>query len=205
MLLWAAQFFEQFYNFFAVFQYLTLRSILSALTALTIALSFGPFMIRWLESAQMGQTVRSDGPQSHLKKQGTPTMGGGLIIVAISVSMLLWGDLQNRFVWIAILSLIGFGIVGWVDDYRKIIRKDPKGLPARWKYLWQSLLGASAAVILYLYAQTPAETELTIPFVKHAMINLGLFYIVLTYFVIGSKLTEIVFPYQTEELLITSK
>lgn len=184
MLLWLTQYFEQFYHTFSVFHYLTFRSILSALTALVIALCVGPFMIRWLAQAQMGQTVRTNGPKSHLKKQGTPTMGGALIICAIVASMILWGDLQNRFVWVAIFSLVGFGLIGWVDDYRKIIGKNHKGLPARWKYFWQSLFGAAAAVVLYVYAQTPAETELTIPFFKHAMINLGLFYLVLTYFVI---------------------
>lgn len=184
MLLWVTHFFEQFFSALSVFHYLTLRSILSALTAFAIALFVGPIMIRRLGLAQMGQSVRTDGPQSHLIKQGTPTMGGALIIVAIAASMLLWGDLQNRFVWISLFTLIGFGVIGWVDDYRKIIRKNADGLPARWKYLWQSILGFGIAILLYLFANAPGETQLIVPFFKNAIINMGLFYIIFSYFVI---------------------
>lgn len=184
MLLWVTHFFEQFFSALSVFHYLTFRSILSALTAFAIALFVGPLMIRRLGLAQMGQSVRTDGPQSHLIKQGTPTMGGALIIVAIAASMLLWGDLQNRFVWISLFTLIGFGVIGWVDDYRKIIRKNADGLPARWKYLWQSILGFGIAILLYLFANAPGETQLIVPFFKNAIINMGLFYIIFSYFVI---------------------
>lgn len=184
MLLLLADFLSQYHSGFAVFQYITLRGILGVLTALAISLFFGPKLIEKLRSRQIGQSVREDGPQSHLSKSGTPTMGGALIILAIAISTLLWSDLSNRFVWIVVIVTLIFGAVGWVDDYRKVVEKNSRGLPARWKYFWQSVGGLGAAIVLYFTAQTPAETELLMPFVKDVMIPLGPFFIVFTYFVI---------------------
>ena len=167
-----------------MFGYITMRTILAVLTALAISLLAGPLMIRRLTLHQIGQAVRSDGPQSHLSKAGTPTMGGALIIVAIVLSTLLWSDLGNRFVWLAIVVILAFGAVGWVDDYRKVVRRDPAGLAARWKYLWQSVVGMGVAVVLYQTATSPVETTLIVPFFKSVAIDLGIFYVVLTYFVI---------------------
>ena len=184
MLVWLAEYLEQFNNGFAVFQYLTLRGILGVLTALAISLMLGPWMIRRLNILQVGQTIREDGPESHLSKSGTPTMGGTLILAAIFISSLLWSDLSNRYVWVVLIVTFVFGAVGFVDDYRKVIEKDTRGLPARWKYFWQSVAGLGAAIYLYANAQTTAETQLIIPFFKHVMLDMGLFYIVLTYCVI---------------------
>lgn len=179
-----AEFLSEYYSGFAVFQYLTLRGILGVLTALMISLLVGPFVINKLRSNQIGQAIRDDGPQSHLSKAGTPTMGGALILVAIAVSTLLWSDLSNIYVWITLLVTLIFGAVGWVDDYRKVVEKNPRGLPAKWKYLWQSVGGVGAAVVLYSVASTPVETSLLIPFLKDVSIELGIFFIVFTYFVI---------------------
>lgn len=184
MLLWLTDYLSQFYSGFNVFQYLTLRAILGVLTALGLALVVGPKMIRALVHYQIGQTVRQDGPETHLSKAGTPTMGGALILIAIAVATLLWGDLNNRYVWVVLVVTAIFGVVGWIDDYRKLILKDPKGLPARWKYLGQSIAGLGAAIYLYMTAQTPAETQLLIPFFKDVALELGVFYIVFTYFVV---------------------
>ena len=179
-----ADFLSQYFSGFSVFQYLTLRGIFGVLTALVISLLVGPKMIRLLRSNQIGQAVRDDGPQAHLSKAGTPTMGGALILVAIAVSTLLWSDLTNKYVWVTLGVTLIFGAVGWVDDYRKVVEKNPRGLPARWKYLWQSVGGFGAAVLLYFFASTPAETSLLIPFIKDVSIELGIFFIVFTYFVI---------------------
>ena len=184
MLVWLADYLTQFYGAFAVFQYLTLRGILAVITSLVISWVAGPIVIRQLNRLQMGQAIRCDGPKSHLSKAGTPTMGGALILLSIFISTLLWGDLDNRYVWIVIGTTFSFGLVGWVDDYRKVVEKNPRGLPARWKYLWQSLFGFIAAGVLYSTAQSPAELELIIPFFKDFALNLGPFYILLTYFVI---------------------
>lgn len=184
MLLWLADFLTQFHSGFAVFRYITLRGILGVLTALTLSLVIGPYLIRQLKLKQIGQAVRNDGPQSHLSKSGTPTMGGGLILLAIAVSTLLWADLSNRYVWITLYVLVVFGAVGWVDDWRKVIEKNPRGLPARWKYFWQSVGGVGAAVLLYMTAQSPVETQLIVPFFKDIIIDMGIFFIVFTYFVI---------------------
>jgi len=184
MLLWLSTYLEGYYHAFSVFQYITLRAILAALTALVIALVLGPVIIRMLAKAQIGQVVRDDGPKSHLSKSGTPTMGGVLILTAITISTLLWSNLSNIYVWLVLLVTLAFGLIGWVDDYRKLIRNDPRGLPSRWKYFWQSIVGLCAAVYLYHIAQSPAETELLIPFFKNMFIPLGIFYIVFTYFVI---------------------
>ena len=160
MLLLLAEYLQQFYKGFAVFQYLTLRGILGVLTALTLSLWLGPWMIRTLQMRQIGQSVRNDGPQSHLSKSGTPTMGGALILSAIAISTLLWADLSNRYVWTVLVVTLLFGGIGWVDDYRKVIEKNSKGLPSRWKYFWQSVFGLGAAVFLFVSAQSPVETTL---------------------------------------------
>ena len=184
MLLWLAEYLTQFYSGFSVFQYLTLRGILAAGTALSISLLVGPSMIRRLQYLQVGQSVRADGPQSHLSKAGTPTMGGALMLVGIAFSTLLWGDLSNPYLWLALLVTAGFGAVGWVDDYRKVTAGNSQGLSARWKYLWQSLIGLSAALYLYLAFDTPVTTQLQIPFFKDFAWSMGPLFVVLTYFVI---------------------
>ncbi len=184
MLLWLAEYLEQYYSGFNLFQYLTIRGILGVITAFLFSLMLGPYMIRKLSVKQIGQTVRDDGPQTHLSKAGTPTMGGALILAAIAIATLLWGDLESRFVWTVLLTTIGFGLVGWVDDYRKLIYKDPKGLASRWKYFWQSVIGLAAACYLFYSSQSVVETTLNIPFFKNVAISMGLFYIVFTYFVI---------------------
>ena len=184
MLLWLSELLAQVQSAFTVFQYITLRTILGVLTALVISLLLGPVMIRRLSFHQIGQSVRDDGPESHFSKAGTPTMGGALIIVAIVLPTLLWSDLGNRFVWLAVGVIVAFGAIGWVDDYRKVVERNPRGLPARWKYLWQSLAGIAVALVLYQTAQTPIETQLIVPFFKSIAIDLGIFYVVLTYFVI---------------------
>ena len=184
MLLWLADYLSQFFSAFSVVQYLTLRGILSVLTALTISLLAGPVLIRRLNQLQMGQAIRNDGPQSHLSKAGTPTMGGALILMSIFISTLFWADLHNRYVWVVLGVTFSFGLIGWVDDYRKVVEKNPRGLPGRWKYFWQSIFGFIAAFVLFYTAQTPAETELIVPFFKNFALALGPFYILLTYFVI---------------------
>jgi len=184
MLLWLGEYLTQYYSVFNVFSYLTFRAIISTLTALFIALYFGPKLIRYLQKMQIGQTVRSDGPESHLSKSGTPTMGGILIIASIVISVLLWADLTNAYVWVVLFVVVSFGLIGFVDDYRKVIRKDSNGLIARWKYFWQTVAGLATAIFLYQFAQTPEETSLLIPFVKEVLPQLGIFYVVMTYFVI---------------------
>ncbi len=185
MLLYLTEYLTRFESAFNVFSYLTMRAIMGALTALLIALLVGPWMIRRLSFHQIGQTVREFGPQSHLPKAGTPTMGGTLILVAVAISTVLWADPGNRFVWIVLLVTLAFGVIGFVDDYRKLALGDSRGLPARWKYFWQSVAGLAAAIALYTSAQDPAvETALLVPFFKDLMLPLGTFYIVLTYFVI---------------------
>ncbi|MDF1781564.1 MAG: phospho-N-acetylmuramoyl-pentapeptide-transferase [Alcanivoracaceae bacterium] len=185
MLLWLAEYLGQYHKGFLVVQYITLRAVFSVLTALFIAFVSGPYMIKKLRYYQVGQAIREDGPKSHLSKSGTPTMGGVLIILAILFSTLLWADLENRFVWVTLGVLLLFGAVGWVDDWRKVVQKNSRGLPARWKYFWQSVGALAAATVLFVTAETPAETQLIVPFFKSVSINLGLFYIVLTYFVIN--------------------
>jgi phospho-N-acetylmuramoyl-pentapeptide-transferase len=184
MLIWLAEWLTQFESSFNVFSYLTLRAILSTLTALLIAILIGPGMIRWLQRLQIGQTVRDDGPQSHLSKAGTPTMGGVLILAAILASSLLWADLTNRYVLATLAIVVCFGVIGFVDDYRKVIRKDPKGLIARWKYFWQSVVAVVISFYLYTSAQQSAETALLVPFFKEVMPQLGIMYVVIAYFAI---------------------
>jgi phospho-N-acetylmuramoyl-pentapeptide-transferase len=167
-----------------LFSYLTFRSVLGVLTALIVCFSFGPWMIERLYRFKFGQPVREDGPQTHLKKTGTPTMGGVLILFAISVATLLWADLSNRFVWFALLVTLSFGAVGFADDFIKIKHKNPKGLPARKKYFWLSLAGFSVATLVFVTARAPVETTLILPFVKDVSISLGIFFIPWAYLVI---------------------
>lgn len=174
----------QEYSFLNVFRYLTFRAILGVLTALVISFWIGPGMIRRLGYRQMKQVIRHDGPESHLEKAGTPTMGGALLLVAIGIATLLWSDLTNRFIWVVLLTTFAFGAIGWVDDYNKIINKDPRGIGAKNKYFWQSVAGLAAAVFLYYTARTPAETQLIVPVFKDIAINMGPLFIVLTYLVI---------------------
>jgi phospho-N-acetylmuramoyl-pentapeptide-transferase len=185
MLLWLFQYLGQDIRAFNVFNYLTLRAVMATLTALTISFIVGPAVIRKLTALKIGQSVRSDGPQTHLVKAGTPTMGGALILVSVAITTLLWADLSNEYVWVALLTLVGFGVIGWVDDWRKVVEKNSRGLPSRWKYFWQSVIGLAVAVYLWHNASLPAHTELIIPFLKHATIGLSAAaFIALTYLVI---------------------
>jgi len=184
MLIYLADYLAQLDSGFLVFRYITLRTILAVLTALLISFMVGPGMIRRLSRYKIGQMVRDDGPQTHLSKSGTPTMGGALILVAVAVATLLWADLGNRYVWIVLLTTLAFGAVGMWDDYRKLVLKDARGLPARWKYLWQSLFGVAAATALYGSAALPDETQLIIPFFKDLVLDLGPWFVLLAYLVI---------------------
>lgn len=184
MLLYLTEYLMTLDSAFRVFQYLTMRAILGALTALIISFVIGPFMIRKLTTKKIGQSVRADGPKSHFDKAGTPTMGGTLILVAVGISTLLWSNLGNRYVWVIFIVTMGFGIIGFVDDYKKVMLGNSDGLSARAKYFWQSVIGMSAAVYLFASAATPVETQFIVPFFKDVGIEMGWFYIVLTYFVI---------------------
>ena len=184
MLLWLTEYLAQHVSGFSVFQYLTFRTMVSVMTALGTSLVIGPWVIERLTHYQIGQSVRADGPQTHLSKAGTPTMGGALILIVILITTLLWGDLGNRYVWTVLLVTMAFGVIGWIDDYLKLSRKNSRGLIARWKYLLQSVFGLAAVVFLYLSATVPAETSLIVPFFKHIVIPMGLWYVVLGYFVI---------------------
>jgi phospho-N-acetylmuramoyl-pentapeptide-transferase len=185
MLLMVARWLSHDIRGFHVFDYITLRAVLATLTALAISFIVGPGMIRKLTEYKVGQSVRDDGPQTHLIKTGTPTMGGALILVAIAISTLLWADLSNRFVWVVLITTLGFGAIGWVDDYRKVVYKNPKGLSAKAKYFWQSLIGFAVAGFLYSTSTTPVETTLIVPFFKHLVIPLSAMgFIVLTYLVV---------------------
>ncbi len=184
MMLYLIDYLQPFYSPLGVFHYLTLRAILGALTALVLSFLIGPMMIRKLTQYKVGQAVREDGPQSHLQKAGTPTMGGALILVAITVSSLLWGDLSNHYLWAVILVTLGFGVVGWIDDYRKVVYQDPKGLSARAKFLGQTLVAAVAVGWIYSVASVPAETQLFVPLFKDFVIDLGLLYLPLAWLVV---------------------
>ncbi len=184
MLLWLADYLQQYVGAFGVFKYLTFRGILGVLTALGISLLMGPWVIKKLNHLQIGQSVRDDGPKSHLSKSGTPTMGGTLILFAILFSTLLWSDLSNRYVLVVMFVTFTFGLIGWVDDYRKVVEKNSKGLPAKWKYFWQSVLGVGVSVILFSTAEIPEETALIIPFFKDVALDMGIAYIVLTYLMV---------------------
>ena len=184
MLLYAADFLTRFVSAFNVFSYISMRAIMGALTALVISLLLGPGLIRRLQLHKIGQTVRDDGPGSHLPKAGTPTMGGTLILLALSISTLLWANLSSAYVWLVVLVTLAFGLIGFIDDYRKLIRRDPKGLSARAKFFWQSLVALVAAVFLFTLADRPQETALLVPYFKNLLLPLGGFYVVLTFLVI---------------------
>ena len=185
MLYWLAQQLAPQYSAFNAFSYLTLRAILAVASALLISLLIGQRMINWLSRYQVGQQVRDDGPQTHLKKAGTPTMGGALIIVSMIIATLLWADLGNRHVWIAVGVLVSTGLVGFYDDYLKLVVRNAKGLAARWKYFWLSVASIGAALLLWHTARTPAETTLYLPFLKNFAWPLGtLAFVVLSYLMI---------------------
>ena len=207
MLLMLAQWLQDDFSFFRVFNYITFRAVFATLTALLIGLVCGPSVIRKLSALKMGQTVRSDGPQSHLEKSGTPTMGGVLILIGIFISCMLWADLSNRFIWIVFLITFSFGLIGWIDDYRKVTRKDPKGMSSREKFFWQTCIGLFAALylafsvsevnnlkVLQLFIDwiksgftldLPAKSNLYLPFMKEVSYPLGVFgFIILSYLVI---------------------
>lgn len=185
MLLWLANYLSQINPDFSLFAYLTLRSILAALTSLVIALLTGGWFIRHLGLRQSGgQPIRSDGPQSHLSKAGTPTMGGIMILTCMCVSVLLWGDLKNRYVWLVLAVTLGFGAIGYIDDYRKLILNNSKGLPARWKYLAQSVLGICVAVYLYTTAADEMQTNLLLPLFSGWLLPIGLLFIPWAYLMV---------------------
>lgn len=186
MLLELAQWLAHEVRAFNVFTYITLRTMLAALTALVVSFLLGPGVIRWLAAKKFGQAVRQDGPQSHLIKSGTPTMGGVLILLSMTLAVLLWGDLRNAYVWVVLWVTLGFGLVGLVDDWRKVVHRDPKGLPARWKYLWTSVIALAATGYLAWQATLPVHTTLIVPFFKEVSIPLGTVgLVVLGYFVIN--------------------
>jgi phospho-N-acetylmuramoyl-pentapeptide-transferase len=185
MLLALAQWLAQDVRTFSVFNYITLRALMAAMTSLMISFMVGPWMIRKLTSMKIGQSVRSDGPQTHLVKAGTPTMGGALILTSVAISTLLWGDLHNAYVWVVLFTTLGVGAVGWVDDYRKVVHRNPDGLSARAKMFWQSLIALAVGFFLWQHASLPAHTELIVPFFKHLVFPLGAFgFILLVYLVI---------------------
>lgn len=207
MLLWLANLLSTEVRAFSAFNYITLRSVLACATAMAIALAIGPRMIRWLLDMKIGQAVRSDGPQSHLAKQGTPTMGGAMVLTAIAISTLLWADLSNRFVWVVLFVMVGYGAIGWVDDYRKVVHKNPKGMSAKEKLFWQALIGITASTylafavsapstskifeLIFAWVQSgftkdlPSQADLIVPFFKNVGYPLGVFgFIALTWCVI---------------------
>ncbi|MCD6027154.1 MAG: mraY [Solimicrobium sp.] len=207
MLLWLAQYFQQDIGVLRVFNFITFRAVFATLTAVAIGLMAGPGVIRTLARLKVGQAVRNDGPQTHLIKSGTPTMGGILLLISLGISTLLWADLSNRFIWVVLLVTLGFGAIGWVDDYRKVVFKDPKGMASKEKYFWQSIIGAVAALYLVftvsapstgqslaiflkwlqsgLTMELPNKTDLIVPFFKTISYPLGVWgFIALSYFVI---------------------
>ncbi len=207
MLLALTQWIAQDVRAFNVFQYITLRAVLATLTALTISLLAGPLVIRKLSAYKIGQAVRDDGPQTHLTKAGTPTMGGALVLLSILITTLLWADLSNRFVWVVLVVTFGFGAIGWVDDYRKVVKNNPKGLSPKAKFFWQSLIGLVAAVYLAFAVSAPStakvldlfivwvgsgfsmdlpsKADLIVPFAKNVAYPLGVFgFITLSYLVV---------------------
>ena len=184
MLVWLAEYLVQFNTAFNVVSYITFRSIMALLTAMGIGLWIGPEVIRRLQLLKFGQEVRNDGPESHFKKRGTPTMGGVMILASIGISVFLWADLRNSYVWFVLFVLFGYGIVGFVDDYWKIKRKNTDGLIARWKYFWRSVIALIAVFSIYAVGKDTAATQLVVPFFKEFMPQLGIFFIILSYFVI---------------------
>lgn len=184
MLIWLSEWLMRFDPGFAVFQYITLRTVLATLTALLISLVVGPVLIRRLTKHQIGQSIREDGPESHFTKAGTPTMGGALILVSIAVTVLMWGELGSRHVWIVFATTLVFGGIGLVDDYLKVVRRNSRGLAARYKYLAQSIAALVVAVLLFSTAGEPEQTQLIVPFLKDVAIDLNLWFVPLAYFVI---------------------
>ncbi len=184
MLTWLFENLAHEYSLLNVFRYLTFRGICGVLTAIVISFVFGPMMIRKLSHHQIGQTIRADGPPTHFDKVGTPTMGGAMILVAVVVSTLLWADLTNRYIWVVLFTTIAFGVIGWIDDYRKLIDQNPSGMGAWNKFLLQSISGLITALFLFYSAQSPAETALLIPLFKDVVIPLGWGFVVLTYLVV---------------------
>lgn len=184
MLYWLAEYLTRYHSAFNVFSYLTFRGILSVLTALILSFVLGPMTIRRLSFLHVGQSVRSDGPKAHLAKAGTPTMGGALILGVIIIATLLWGNLANRYVWILIGVTVGFGLIGFADDYRKVALKNSEGLRPAVKYLLQSIVGLAVAVALFTGHQYPAEIEYIVPLLKHVAVNFSGFFILITYFVV---------------------
>ncbi len=207
MLLWLAQFFQDEIGPLRVFNFITFRAVFATITAVLIGLIAGPFVIRMLVRMKVGQAVRTNGPQTHLKKHGTPTMGGVLILIAIGVSTLLWADLSNRLIWPVLVVTLGYGAIGWVDDYRKVVYQDPEGMRSGEKYFWMSLIGIAAALYLAfsVSAATPAKVwelffawvqsgfsmdlppkaDLIVPFFKTISYPVGVWgFIALTYCVI---------------------
>lgn len=184
MLIYLTDYLSQYISGFSVFNYITMRSIMSVLTALGISFVIGPKVIRWLIRLKVGQSIRLDGPETHLVKTGTPTMGGVMILFSVSIAVLLWGNLSNHYLLIAALTMLGFGLIGFVDDYQKVVYKDPNGMRSRTKFFWQSLVGSIAAYSLFALAKVPAESHLLIPYMKDTFIYLGAWGIVFSYFVI---------------------
>ena len=184
MLLYFAEYLMNFDGSFRVFHYLTFRAILGVLTSLGLSLWLGPIVIRKLSRDKIGDVGRDYVPDGHFSKKGTPTMGGTLILLAITISTLLWADLSNRYIWVILLVMLGHGVIGFIDDYRKVIERNSDGLSARAKYFWQSAIALIAGIFLYNTATIPAETQLFIPFFKDFMPSMGWWYIFLTYFVI---------------------
>ncbi len=186
MLLYLTNYLAQFESGFNVFSYLTMRAILGALTALILSFVIGPKMIAKLSVNQVGQPVRESGPATHLPKAGTPTMGGALILSAIVVSTVLWADLENRYIWVVLFVTLAFGVIGYVDDYRKLILQDPAGMSAKQKIFWQTSAAVAAAIALYMMAIDDASTSLLIPYFKDLAVPLGKFQIVVTVlFIVG--------------------
>ncbi|HNP64496.1 MAG TPA: phospho-N-acetylmuramoyl-pentapeptide-transferase [Woeseiaceae bacterium] len=187
MLLYLTEYLAQFESGFNVFNYLTMRAILGALTALAISFIIGPRMIKSLSVNQLGQPVRDDGPETHLLKAGTPTMGGALILTAISVATVLWADLENHFVWIVLFVTLSFGVIGYIDDYKKLVLQNPAGISAKQKLFWQSSAAIIAAIALYVTATDEVvQTSLLIPYFKDLAIPLGMFQVAVTYiFIVG--------------------
>ncbi|MCF8007364.1 MAG: phospho-N-acetylmuramoyl-pentapeptide-transferase [Methylovulum sp.] len=184
MLLYLTDYLMSFNSGFRVFHYLTFRAILGVLTSLLISFIIGPVMIEKLRGNKIGQSIRELGPQSHYEKAGTPTMGGTLILVAITITTLIWADLSNRYIWVILLVTLGFGVIGFIDDYKKVIKRNSDGLSAKAKYLGQSIIGLTAALFLYQTATLPAETEFIVPFFKSIVWQMGWVYVLLSYFVI---------------------
>jgi len=184
MLYLAAEYLTRFVSGFNLFTYITMRAIMAALTALVISLMMGPGLIDWLRQKKIGQTVRDDGPGTHLTKAGTPTMGGTLILLAIAAGTLLWGNLRSPYLWTVVAVTIGYGAIGFVDDYRKLTRRNPKGLSARAKFFWQALIALAAALYLYWLADRPQETALLVPYLKGLVIPLGGLYVAFVMLVI---------------------